>query len=203
MFQRTRCFEMERTSTRTMSHTKLRRITERAVLGCLLALALGLASATAPAQQKPHEGPPRPKPKFSLADFAWMEGRWTSTIDNNVADVTYMGPGPGTISGVLVVHRDQYIYMVELSSMVQTVDGVTLYLRHFSSELQAWEKVDPIVLKLVSYDGKTAEFENPVNNDPKRSRITRNPDGSFTAHSDVYDDKGKLEVIELTYKRAK
>jgi len=154
-------------------------------------------------QQKPHEGPPRPKPKFLLSDFAWMAGRWTSTIDKNIADVTYMGPDPGNISGVLVIHREDRIYMVELSSLVQTMDGVTLYIRHFSSELQAWEKVDPIVLKLVSYDGKTAEFDNPVNNDPKRSLITRNPDGSFTAHSDVYDDNGQHQAIELTYTRVK
>jgi hypothetical protein len=175
------------------------------ILGCLLTLAFALvpASASAPMQQKPHEGPPRPKPKFLLSDFAWMAGRWTSTIDKNIADVTYMGPDPGNISGVLVIHREDRIYMVELSSLVQTMDGVTLYIRHFSSELQAWEKVDPIVLKLVSYDGKTAEFDNPVNNDPKRSLITRNPDGSFTAHSDVYDDNGQHQAIELTYTRVK
>lgn len=187
MFQPARRFELKR----------------RWILPCLAAVTLVLVSATLLAQQKPHEGPPRPKPKFLLKDFAWMAGRWTGTIDKNIADVTYTGPDSGIISGIRVVHRDERIYMVELSSFVQTIDGVTLYMRHFSSELQAWEKLNPIAMKLVSYDGTTAEFDNSVSNDPKRSLITRNPDGSFTAHSDVYDEKGQHQVIELTYTRVK
>lgn len=178
-------------------------MTRKSIPGCLLAMTFVILSAHAFGQQKPHEGPPRPKPKFSLNDFAWMAGRWQGTIDNNIADVTYMGPDPGSISGVLVVHRDERIYVVELSNLVQTLDGVTLYIRHFSTELQAWEKTDPVVLKLVSFDGKTAEFDNPVNDNPKRSIITRNPDGSFTDHSDIYDEKGRHQAMEARYTRVK
>ena len=171
-------------------------------IGALL-LAVTMTPMRAPVRAQTEEPRHKPVPKAKLADFAWMAGRWKSEMDANILDVTYMGPDTGVITGMLVVHRADRIYMVELSSFVQTVDGVSLFIRHFSPELQAWEKGDPIVLKLASFDGKAAEFDNPVSSDPKRAIITRNSEDSFTAHSDVYDEKGQHQVIEFTYTRVK
>ncbi|MGO9639706.1 MAG: DUF6265 family protein [Candidatus Acidiferrales bacterium] len=140
--------------------------------------------------------------KSTIADFAWIAGRWRGTFNGYTADAVYMEPEANCIGGVLEVYQPGKTLVVELSNLVQSEDGITLYIRHFTPDLQPQETGNATLLKLTSVQGDTAEFDNPVNRQPARALITRTGPDSFTAHSDVYDDQGKLTVVEIAYSRA-
>jgi hypothetical protein len=156
-------------------------------------------SGTATAQ----DSKPKPAAKPTLADFAWMEGRWKGDLGGNAAELYFSSPADSAITSILKLHGNGKVLVVEIANLVDTPDGVVEFIRHFSPKLDQYEKGDPIFLKLASLDATTIEFDNPVNNQPKRTIITRTSADAFTAHSDLYDEKGEHDVIEVMYARVK
>jgi type VI protein secretion system component Hcp len=132
-----------------------------------------------------------------------LSGRWKGTVASDSVDLTLMSAEQGSIAGVSITHRDHRIYSVELLHFVQTVQGVTLYLRHFSSELQLWEKGDPIALKLESIDGEVSEFKGTLNNQSYRWNINKAGQNSFSIHSEGYDQKGERQLMDFSFTRTK
>jgi len=138
-----------------------------------------------------------------MAAFSWLSGRWAGSVADDKADLNLMSAETGSLAGVAVIHRQDRIYSLELIHFVQTVQGVTIYLRHFSSELQAWEKNDPIALKLVSMNGEISNFEGKYNNQPYRWTITKHPNDTFSIHSEMRDEKGEQQVMDSSYVHVK
>ncbi|MGC1687115.1 MAG: DUF6265 family protein [Candidatus Acidiferrales bacterium] len=168
-----------------------------------LALAVVISPVRSPGTARVQESKPKSGPKARLADFAWMEGTWKGDLGNNAAELYFSGPADGVITSIMKLHGNGKVLVVEVANLVEAPDGVVEYIRHFSPKLEQYEKADPIFLKVTGLDATTVEFDNPVNGQPKQTIITRKGPDAFTAHSDLYDEKGEHDVIEVTYARVK
>ena len=171
----------------------------------LVALVLGLGASPVGTGGAPRgQGmSPGPATKASIADFAWIAGRWRGTFGTYTADAVYMEPEANSIGGVGQVYQPGKTLLVQLASLVQSADGITLYIRDFTPDLQLQETGAPITMKLTTVNGNSWEFDNTVlGQAPVRTVITRTGDDTFTSRSDAYDAQGRLSTVEIDYARA-
>ncbi|MGA8011354.1 MAG: DUF6265 family protein [Candidatus Acidiferrales bacterium] len=146
---------------------------------------------------------PASVPKTSLADLAWLAGRWQGSWGPRVAQQVWTAPKAGVMMGTFQLAEDDKTLVLELFSMVEEPEGITLHLRHFTSSLVAWEKTGPTILNLASADPKSFVFENPLDGQPKHATITRIDADTYVSRSEVVPEKGQLQVTEITYHRQK
>jgi hypothetical protein len=141
--------------------------------------------------------------QVSIGDLAWIAGRWRGTFGPHTADAVYMEPEANSIGGVGQVYQPGRTLLVELCSLVQSANGMTLYVRNFSPDLQPQEAGAPITMKLTTVTANSWEFDNTVPGQaPARTVITHTGDDTFTSRSDVYDQQGRLNSVEIDYARA-
>lgn len=142
-------------------------------------------------------------PAPTLADFAWLEGRWRGDWGPRVAEQDWMAPKAGMMTGLFRLVEGDKTLVLEMFTLVEKPDGINFYFRHFTPELVPWEKADATMLNLVSADAKRIEFENPVNGQPKRAILLRVDADTYTARSEIIPEQGDTQVIEITYHRVK
>jgi hypothetical protein len=160
------------------------------------------SSAATPAVTAPVNSAPS-VPKATLADFAWLAGRWQGSWGPRVAQQVWTAPKAGVMMGTFQLAEDDKTLVLELFTVVEEPDGIKFHLRHFTPSLVAWEKPGPTVLNLASADPKTIVFENPLDGQPKHTIITRIDADTYVARSEVLPEKGELQVTEITYHRQK
>jgi len=147
--------------------------------------------------------PPSAGTKVTVGDLAWIAGRWRGTFGPYTADAVYMEPEANSIGGVGQVYQPGKTLDVELVSLVQGTDGLTLYVRNFTPDLQPQEVGAPITMKLTTVTANSWEFDNTVlGQAPARTVITHTGDDTFTSRSDVYDAQGRVSTVEIDYARA-
>jgi Domain of unknown function (DUF6265) len=139
----------------------------------------------------------------TLADFAWLEGRWRGEWGPRVAEQVWMAPKAGTMAGLFRLVENDKLLVIEMFTLVEKPDEINFYFRHFTPSLLPWEKSDAIVLKLANLDAKRADFENPLNGMPKRAILTRVDPDTYVARSEIIPDQGDAQIIEITYHRQK
>jgi hypothetical protein len=139
----------------------------------------------------------------TLADFAWLEGRWQGSWGPRSAEQVWMSPNAGLMLGTFRLVEDDKTLVIELFTLIQKPDGIEFRFRHFTPELVAWEKSDPTLLTLESVDPKQAIFVNPVDGQPRRSFLTRIDQDTYVARSEIVPDGGDTQVVEITYHRQK
>lgn len=184
------------------------------VASCLalgIVLALAVAAVWTPAQQPigagTSNGPvAQPTPstelhKPSLADFAWLAGRWQGSWGPRVAQETWSAPKAGVMLGTFQLAEGDKTLVLELFTLVEGPNEIEFHLRHFTPALIAWEKPGPTVLNLTSIDAKSATFENPIDGQPKRAIFTRTDADTFVSRSEIVPEKGDTQVTEITYHR--
>jgi hypothetical protein len=159
------------------------------------------APAASPAQPQASAATPAPAPKTTLADFAWLTGRWQGTWGPRVAQQAWMPPKAGVMLGTFQLVQDDKTLVLELFTLVETPDGIQLHIRHFTPSLAAWEKSGATVLNLASADPTLIVFENPIDGQPKHSIFQRKDADTYIARSEIAPDKGDMQVIEITYRR--
>jgi Domain of unknown function (DUF6265) len=144
-------------------------------------------------------------PQATLADFAWLAGGWQGELSGLQVDQSYMAPKNGLMLGDFRMTDNQKTLFVEIFTFLETKDGVDLYVRHFSPELRIGqdEKDRPLLLKLVRFDSKQAEFRTPEGAQPIRDTVTRTGDDSFAVHLEISGDNGKTQTIDISYHRVK
>jgi len=141
--------------------------------------------------------------KATLADMAWLEGRWRGEWGTRIAEQVWTGPKAGVMTGVFRVVENEKALVIELFTIVEKPEGLNFYIRHFTPELVAWEKSEPTVLNLASLDAKKVDFENPMNGLPKHAILLRVDADTYTARSELMPEKGEPQVTEITYQRQK
>jgi hypothetical protein len=142
-------------------------------------------------------------PKATLADFAWLAGRWQGAWGQRVAQQVWTAPKAGVMLGVFQLAENDKTLVLELFTVVDESDGIKFHLRHFTPSLVAWEKSGPTILNLASADAKTIVFENPLDGQPKRTIFTQIDADTYVSRSEVVPEKGDLQVTEITYRRQK
>lgn len=93
--------------------------------------------------------------------------------------------------------------VIELFTIVENPNGISLYSRHFTPTLEPWEKSKATLLKLASSTSKAIEFDNPVDGQPKREIIRRLDADTYVSRAEIVPDKGDPQVVEITYHRQK
>jgi Domain of unknown function (DUF6265) len=163
--------------------------------------AAGADKTSAPPQQPQVVSSPASNP--TLADFAWLEGRWRGEWGPRVAEQVWMAPNAGTMAGLFRLVENDKLLVIELFTLVEKPDEIDFYFRHFTPSLLPWEKSDATFLKLANLEAKRADFENPVNGMPKRAILTRVDADTYVARSEIIPDQGDAQIIEITYHRQK
>jgi hypothetical protein len=161
------------------------------------------ASAPAPTPTPVQSAAPPVAPKVTIADFAWLEGRWQGTWGPRVAEQSWTAPKAGMILGTFRLVEDEKTLVIELFTLVEKPEGIYFYIRHFTPALVPWESSDATFLKLVSLDGAKAVFENPVDGEPKHAVLTRLDANTYVSRSEIVPENGDMQVIEITYHRQK
>jgi uncharacterized protein DUF6265 len=144
-----------------------------------------------------------PPPKTTLADFAWLAGRWQGSWGPRVAQQIWTAPKAGVMMGTFQLAENDKTLVLELFTVVEEPDGIKFHLRHFTPSLVQWEKSGPTILNLASADSKSIIFENPLDGQPKRTIIQRVDTDTYISRSEVVPEKGDLQVTEITYRRQK
>lgn len=158
-----------------------------------LLFVLALLAPSAAAQQTP---------AATVADFSWLEGAWRGELDGRTIDQQWSAPRAGLMMGMFRLVEGERTLVLEFFSLRETPEGIDFRVRHFSPALEAWEKGDPIILKLAGFDGTRAAFENPVHGRPKRSFLIRTGPDSFTSRSEIERPDGTTATIEVFLTRA-
>ena len=140
--------------------------------------------------------------KPTLADFDWLAGHWTADIPAGHVDQYWAKPGADGNFGMFRLSTPEKTLVLEFFTLRDTPQGIEMRVRHFNMDLSPVEKGDSILLKLKSLSKGTAVFENPVNNEPKRSTMKRLTTDSFHVKTEIIHADKKTEVVELTLKRA-
>lgn len=141
--------------------------------------------------------------KATLADMAWLEGRWRGEWGTRIAEQVWTGPNAGVMTGVFRLVENDKALVIELFTIVEKPEGLNFYIRHFTPELAAWEKSDATMLNLASLDPKKVDFENSANGLPKHAILLRVDADTYTARSELVPETGEPQVTEITYQRQK
>jgi hypothetical protein len=142
-----------------------------------------------------------PAPKTTLADLAWLAGRWQGSWGPRLAQQVWTAPKAGVMMGTFQLAENDKTLVLELFTVVEEPGGIKFHLRHFTPSLVAWEKPGPTVLNLASADPKSIVFENPLDGQPKRTILTRIDADTYVSRSEVVPEKGDVQVTEITYRR--
>jgi len=155
-------------------------------------------SARAPRAQTPSTSK-----TATLADFAWLEGRWRGDWGPRTAEQIWTAPKAGLMLGTFRLIEDDKTLLIELYTVVQKPDGIDLRFRHFTPDLALWEKSDATLLTLQTFDATRFVFANSVNGEPKHAIFTRvNPD-TYISRFEIVPTGGEMQVVEITYHRQK
>lgn len=129
----------------------------------LPALGAGVVPAAAQTVQTEHtlareEG--APPPPASMADVAWLAGRWVGEGLGAAAEEVWMPPAGGAMVGVFRLVREGSPQFYELVTMVEEEGSVVLRLKHFGPDLVGWEaKGESVSFPLVRRDADTLWFD--------------------------------------------
>jgi hypothetical protein len=147
------------------------------------------------------------KPAATLADFAWLAGHWRGKLAGPQGLLTeqhWAEPQAGVMIGMFRLSdpgKGNQPLLLEFISFRDTPEGVEMRMRHYDTALTPMEKEEPIRMILVSGDGTRFVFENPVNNVPKRSIVTRNGADGYTGRSEIIRTSGEVALIETVWER--
>jgi hypothetical protein len=148
-------------------------------LAALLLLAL-LATATSAAAKEPLPPP-------TVADLAWLEGRWVGQLGDSTIEEHWSGVDGGTIIGMFRVVSTKKttpnrIGLYEFWAVEPGDAGPELRMRHFSPGLTAWEEKDaPLVFRVVAHGERTVAFEVEEEKGPVRLTYTLTEDDLLVA----------------------
>jgi hypothetical protein len=166
-----------------------------------LATSSSIAGTASKSDSTPPAQPGAAQAKPTLADFAWLAGRWQGAWGPRVAQQVWMPPKAGVMPGTFQLVDNGTTLVIELFTIIEKPDGINLYFRHFTPTLAPWETSKPTVLKLANSTPKVIEFENPVGGQPKSAVIRRIDADTYVSRSVIVPDKGDTQTVEITYHR--
>lgn len=141
--------------------------------------------------------------KFTLADLAWLSGRWQGQWGPRVVEQDWTPAKADMMVGVYRVIENGKTLVVELLAFSESPDGVEYRIRHFTPTLAPWEKSSSTVLNLVSVDTKRSVFENSIDGQPKHAILDRIDEDTYVSRSEIVPLEGNAQVVSITFRRQK
>lgn len=161
--------------------------------GSLLALVIFLLAAL-PAQKSGN--------KSKITELSWLTGHWTADLPEGHVDQYWTSQGPEGYVGMSRLANSEKTLVLEFFTLSETPTGIEMRVRQFDMAMTLADKDQPVILRLKSLSKDTVVFENPFNNQPKRSTLRRVAPDSFRTRTEIVGPDKKTQVIEVTLKRA-
>lgn len=130
----------------------------------LLSILIATAPCASPAQVQLTEhtfsaGPDATPPSATIADMAWFAGHWTGPALGGTAEELWIAPVAGSMLGMLRMVKDGKPWLYELQTIVEGKGSLVLKVKHFNSDMSAWEEKDETEdFPLVAKDGNVMHF---------------------------------------------
>ena len=141
--------------------------------------------------------------KATIADFAWVTGRWTGLAGTNPTEQVCSAPSNGLL---LCMFHEVNVKppSIELATLRETADGIEERVRNFGPELESWEGAAPITLKLQSYTPTESIFINANAQSPVKRVILEHPNpDEMSTRVEIVDKQGKVIYIGAKSQRVK
>lgn len=101
--------------------------------------------------------------KITIADAAWLAGRWAGEGMGGVAEEMWSPPADGAMAGHFQLVREGRVVFYELMQISEITGGLEFRVRHFNRDFTAWEdKVTSVVFPFVSADARALRFRSLV-----------------------------------------
>lgn len=98
--------------------------------------------------------------KGSLADVAFMEGRWRGTFNGGPIEAAWIAPVGDNLTGFMRMMKDNKVTMYEMLIFEQTEQGPVVLVKHFKPGLIGQEEKDkPDRYKFIEASKGKALFE--------------------------------------------
>ena len=110
------------------------------VAAIVLALSLGSAALAAPEVRSLPPG--QSSPPATLADAAWLEGRWVGEGLGGQAEETYSAPVDGAMVGAFRSVRGGKAFFYEFMMLTEAKGSLIYRLKHFWPDGRPWEEKD-------------------------------------------------------------
>ncbi len=135
------------------------------------------------------------KPNADIAQFKWLEGKWTGT-EGDMETFEIWQPIKGNIiKGAGGVFSGEDTLFAE-NIKIEIIDGELFYVAAVPGNPA------PVSFKLVKSENNSTVFENLKNDFPQRVFYTKNADGSLNARIEGLRS-GKESKQEFTFKKVK
>lgn len=95
------------------------------------------------------EGDEGARPRASIADVAWLAGRWVGEGLGARAEVIWLPPAGGAMAGVFRLVPNGEVEFYELVTILEEDGSLTQRLKHFGPDLVGWEEKDESVTFLL------------------------------------------------------
>lgn len=111
-------------------------------------------------------------PKATLADVAWLAGRWTGPALGGTSEEIWSAPNGGAMMGMYRLVKDGKTVFYELCTLVEEKGSLMLRLKHFNPDLTGWEeKAVSVEFPLVAVEPGAVHFEG-MSMHPQGERLT-------------------------------
>lgn len=117
--------------------------------------------------------------KATLADLAWMAGRWKGegSGGSTTEETWHEANGESMLGSFRMVGADGAVRFYEILALLQTSEGPEMRIRHFDRLLVALEEKDaPMVFRLAESAKNRAVFEIVIDGVTERIVYTREKD---------------------------
>jgi hypothetical protein len=162
-------------------------------------LAAVLPAGSAAAQDKLTERTFKPTPgakppAATIADMAWLAGRWTGPALGGTSEEIWSPPAHGTMMGMYRLLKDGKPVFYELLTLVEEHGSLVLRLKHFNPDMTGWEEKDKsLAFPLVAREPGAMHFEG----------MSFHPRGdALTVYLAIGQKDGKVREETFTYTRA-
>ena len=134
----------------------------------LTIILLAMAAALSTRAQEPHGNTPNtlrlpadaPRPKASVADLAWLAGRWTGEGLGGRIEETWSAPDAGSMVGYFRLVKDDKPVFYEIMTILEVDGSLQMRLKHVNPDMTGWEeKNDFVTFRLVKQDATGVWFD--------------------------------------------
>jgi hypothetical protein len=101
-----------------------------------------------------------PRPKATVADLAWLAGRWTGEGLGGRIEETWSPPDAGSMVGYFRLVKDGKPVFYEIMTILEVEGSLQLRLKHVNPDMTGWEeKNDFVTFRLVKQDDTGVWFD--------------------------------------------
>lgn len=127
----------------------------------------------------------------TLEDVAWMVGSWSGTAFGNTFEEVWNPPSAGSMIGMWKLVDGDRVVFYELMLLVEEEGSLSLKVKHFNSDLTAWEeKEDYVRFRLVKIHDDAIHFSGlsfyRISENEIHAYIAMHHDGEVREESILY-----------------